>query len=143
MSHFILREIVLSDSSSQPGSLLDSESDGSFELDHFRLKGFVFSNKAWLLAHGVDLLTNELDELELKRLRDQKNVVSSGPFLNQLGLFGKDVDFVQGLGVDSHSLGLVDMSYGSYHTHRQISFDWMIEDHSGVELLLLVWVEVS
>lgn len=84
------------------------------------------------------MLTSHFDEFKLESIRNENDIVFSGPFLDLLIVFGEQVDFVNGQSVNFEILGLVDMSYSSNDADFDLSFDLMVEHHGGVEFLLLV-----
>lgn len=117
MSYLVQRQVVASDSSGEPWSFLNSESHCLKKLLNLCLDILVFENKAGLLANRVDLLTNHFDELELKTVRDQNDIILSGPFFNVLAVLGEEIDIVDGVSVNVECLGLVHMANGAHHAN--------------------------
>jgi hypothetical protein len=143
LSQFFGGLVLESDGSGQPRSFLDSESDSLVKLGHLGFNGLGVSDEDWLSSDSVDHLTDQLGELEFERLRNQKDVVLSGPFLDLLGFLGKSVDFVKVTGIEVKSLGLVNVVKDSDNTDIEGSLDWIMENNGRVEFLLLVNIVVS
>lgn len=101
MSDLVHWKVVAGDSGRQPRSFLDSESDSLKEFLELLFDGLVLENENGLLSDRVDLLSDGLDELQLERVGNQKDIVLSGPLLDELGFLGNEVDFLHGLGLYS------------------------------------------
>ena len=122
--------LLQSEGGGHPGSLLNSESDGLDEVCHLGLDGLRVVDEDWLSTDDIDQLTNGLGELELERLRDQKNVKFPGPFLDLLGVLGESCDLVQIRGVQLESLGLLHMVEDSNDADFELSLDWVMKNDS-------------
>lgn len=142
LSELLWGLLLESDGGGHPGSFLDPESDGLHQLLHLGLDALRVADVDWLLVDAVDYLTNGLGELELERLRDQKDVEFPRPLLGLLGVCLELGDLFHVGEIEAEGLGLVDVVHNPNDADVEAPLDWVMEDYRGVELLLLVNVVV-